>query len=97
MFQVFAMQSLLLRLNEVRSSKPEADILILLHVSVRVDYGLIRHVNEFFITKTKCRLIFFLFIINSTVSRSINKSYKTSLNGKLIYMPNKTRETDRCS
>lgn len=39
----------------------------------------------------------FFFIINSIVSRSINKSYNTSLNGKLIYMPNKTRETDRCS
>lgn len=74
----------------------QADILILLYVSVRFDYGLIRYVNEFFVIKTKCRLIFF-FIINSIVSRSINKSYNTSLNGKLIYMPNKTRETDRCS
>lgn len=73
----------------------QADILILLYVSVRFDYGLIRYVNEFFVIKTKCRSFFF--IINSIVSRSINKSYNTSLNGKLIYMPNKTRETDRCS
>lgn len=39
----------------------QADILILLYVSVRFDYGLIRYVNEFFVIKTKCRLIFFFY------------------------------------
>lgn len=37
----------------------QADILILLYVSVRFDYGLIRYVNEFFVIKTKCRFFFY--------------------------------------